>query len=485
LASSSQESAFGDLPPRLQSSRTATLESDSCDATPVTRRSRTTRWHSEQAGQAGKEAAEQFEGSVESETLSYPASSALLARRRSTGSKEKTNLMIQVRPSTTAIHTALARHNSSPTLSAQRQIRHLGENEKIFDLYFWDEVLQEEGNGGKVVVCHPKDKLNRPGDAATVPAETKQQGSTQRQGGEGLVMKIRSKESLRQQRIEEQFRKSQIKLLNLPPHPGVLPIYEVLEDDKFFYILMPRAIGSFLEGLVSEFEDGVMPEGAVRTRMREIIEAVGHVHSQGMLHRDVKPDNQVMVQVPPEDQERSGKSPTKRVALIDFDHAEPEFEPSTVTQQFNSFFGTIRYSAPEAFSGCFSQTTDLYSIGVILYLLMTGKMPYNEDTYSAYYSSRECEEAIEGRSPKTARSPKSPWSGPDKEAQSPTSPGPRFNWRAAIYQRIMESQIDWCCNPWPEQPTCKALCQRLLAIDPKDRFESAEAVLSHSWFRAK
>lgn len=89
--------------------------------------------------------------------------------------------------------------------SEQKEIRLLGKHEKIFDLYHWDEVLQEEGDGGKVVVCKPKGALGP-------------NASPKR------VMKIRSKESLERNGLQEQFRLLQLRMLNLPPHPGVLPI---------------------------------------------------------------------------------------------------------------------------------------------------------------------------------------------------------------------------------------------------------------------
>merc|ERR1719461_396828 len=108
-------------------------------------------------------------------------------------------------------------------------------------------------------------------------------------------MKMRSKASLEESGIPETFRLAHHRLLNLPSHVGVLPVHEVLEDQQYYYIIMERAEGgAFLPSLAQEFQDGVMPEAVVKQLMREILEAVHHLHAQGILHRDIKPDNLVM-----------------------------------------------------------------------------------------------------------------------------------------------------------------------------------------------
>jgi len=314
-----------------------------------------------------------------------------------------------------------------PTLP-KKDIRHLQEDQKIFDLYYWEEVLQEEGDGGKVVVCRPK-------EAADTTSFN-------------YVMKIRSKASLAKYQAEDQFREAQLRMLNFPPHAGVIPLSEVLEDESFYYIIMEKAEGgSLFSSLLDDFTDGNMPEQAVKRVMRGILEAVGHVHKQGMLHRDIKPDNLVM-QVRDDIDSPTGKA--KHVALIDFDHADPAWDPSTPTWT-NGFCGTIRFSAPEAFLGCYSESSDLYSVGVILYLLKTGKMPYQDEIYNAEMRRNQC---------------------------SPT----RNFWREHIHKLMKDTKIDWNCSPWPEQPVCKDFCQRLLAFQAEDRLCSADESLAHEWF---
>jgi serine/threonine protein kinase len=334
-----------------------------------------------------------------------------------------------------------------------RHIRHLDPEVKIFDLYSWDTVLQEDGDGGKVVVCRPKNCQNH------TSAEVQE-----------YVLKIRSKASLQEAGMEDQFRRAQERMLNFPAHEGVVPLYEVLESDDFYYVVMAKASGGPLFcSLVSEFRDGVMPASAMRRLMVQILQAVSHIHQQGMLHRDIKPDNLVM-QVYPDPQSPTGKA--SRVALIDFDHADPDWSPvlPQTLHDGETVFGTLRFNAPETFQGSFSQESDLYSVGVILYLLMSGQMPYDDDLIY---------EPLEKHERKQERSPRSPTHSP----HSPHNRRRRCSWKDNVYNRMQETPVDWSCPAWKEQPLCFDFCKRLLAFEPRDRFPDAEQALAHAWFQ--
>lgn len=350
-----------------------------------------------------------------------PHCSHLLSRRQ-----QSKNAHVQVS------NIMVSRDRTETALGNSKTITRLAPDEKIFDFYYWDEVLQEYGDGGKVVVCQPKD-----------PSSPR--SAWLGQGGFQYVMKIKPKVTLLDPETEQQFRRAQQKLLNLEPHVGFMPLREVLESDDLYYIVMQRATGGpFFGSLLSEFRDGVMPVAAMRRVLREILEAVDHVHRQGMLHRDLKPDNLVM---------HDAGGAGRRVVLIDFDHAQPEcrgWQPAAKATDNDPIFGTVRFIAPETFAGHFSQASDLYSIGAILYLLMTGKMPYDDTLFLLVWA------------PSGVRS-----------------------WREVIVNKMREACIDWECNPWPSQPLCRDLCRRLLSFQPSDRPATAREALSHEWFTAE
>jgi serine/threonine protein kinase len=312
-------------------------------------------------------------------------------------------------------------------------IKFLDPGVKIYDLYYWDEVIQEEGCGGKVVVCTPKVF----GDESPVTA--KSLGSKTRPGTH--VMKIKAKAEL-SGNSEEQFRKAQLKMLNMPSHTGVLPLTEVLEDDNFFYVVMEKANGgSLLSSLLEEFSDGVMPEAAVKRLMKEILLAIAHMHKSGILHRDIKPDN-LVVQVYDEPSSPSGK--VRKVKIIDFDVADPDWTPMSPGKKSN-WAGTLRNSAPETFRGYVSQRTDLYSIGIILYLLMAGRPPYDDSIFDKYGEFDALED---------------------------------------VYVTLRDANIDWEGSCWDHNPLCRDFCKTLLAFDPELRPCSAEEALRHEWFRS-
>jgi len=349
--------------------------------------------------------------------------SLLLARRQRCAE----NQAQECQPQLTDLTVSVSRASSSrAAFRQQRCIRPLSPDKKIYDLYYWEEALQETGDGGKVVVCRKKDSDSERFD---------------------YVMKIRSKASMIEQETLSVFRKSQERMLNMPAHAGVTPFHEVLEDENFFYVVMPKATGgNFLYCLASQFQDGVMPMSSIKKLMREILEAVSHMHKQGVLHRDIKPDNMVMESY---DDPGSPTGKSSKVMLIDFDHADADWSPMTPhsNQSQHGVYGTVRFNAPETYFSMFSQESDLYSVGTTLYLLMTGKLPYDDDIFFKDLPTEEDDE-----------------------------------WKATIFRRMRDEKIDWTCDPWPKQPTCRDFCQQLLAFHPSNRFTSADLAMEHPWF---
>lgn len=337
----------------------------------------------------------------------------------------------------------------SPTQAvSQKKIQRLEEGQKIFDLYYWEEILQQEGDGGKVVVCRPKRKDGKDGKDGQDENEAEEKNG---RASFRFVMKIKSKEALRQDMHEEQFVRAQLRLLNLKAPPGVIQLQEILEDENFYYVVMDRATGgSFFSSLLEEYPNGTMPASAVCKVARDILETLRHLHKEGILHRDIKPDNMVMHAL----SDASGKK-LQKVTLIDFDHADAEFSGLGLTQ-VQHCFGTARFNAPEAFLGFYSAATDLYSVGVIVYLLLTGSMPYPSELFEF---------------------PTTPG--------SPSSPAANRRWMEQVVTQMEAHHIDWSHPTFREIPDSRDFCQHLLAYNVTDRSATAEEALRHPWISSE
>jgi len=263
-----------------------------------------------------------------------------------------------------------------------------------------------------------------------------------RKSGNKVIVKMRSRRFA--VGGESVWRSLLNRMLNLEAHSNVLGLKDVLEDERHYYIVMERCSGGELFDFLQTETD--VPERECKRIMREILEAVDHIHARGLIHRDIKPENIMF-----HDTTRDEATPTpmkqkKAVKLIDFDTCQ-EYEPSS--PKAKHIVGTMGYIAPEALCGEYSPSSDLWSVGVILYILMTGDMPFGNDVFGEDPSDTRC------------------GSNPMNE----------------LYDKLQGAHIDFDCEPWPSFPQARDLCQNLLAFSPGDRSPSARAALSHPWLR--
>jgi serine/threonine-protein kinase len=160
------------------------------------------------------------------------------------------------------------------------------------------------------------------------------------------------------------------KASSLLNHPNVVGVVDfgTLDDDATLYLVMEHVPGRSLADIL---EAGRVPTLRAIAVCRQVLEALAHAHAQGIVHRDLKPDNIMLLDAGRSDEERD------IVKLLDFGIAKLEDPEGEKLTQAGVAFGTPDYMAPEqALGEEVDARADLYSLGVILYELLTGKRPF-------------------------------------------------------------------------------------------------------------
>ncbi|OAY28092.1 phosphoenolpyruvate carboxylase kinase 1 [Manihot esculenta] len=148
----------------------------------------------------------------------------------------------------------------------------------------------------------------------------------------------------------------------LSPHPHVIQLYDVYEDDTHLHMVLDLCSGQDLHDLI--IANGVIPEAEARFLFIQLMSAISHCHKYGVVHRDIKPDNILL------DSRNS-------VKLADFGSAEVVMDGEMI----KGVVGTPYYVAPEILIGReYGEKVDVWSAGVVLYIMLAGFPPFYGET---------------------------------------------------------------------------------------------------------
>lgn len=152
-------------------------------------------------------------------------------------------------------------------------------------------------------------------------------------------------------------------------HPNIIKLYEVFEDARYVYLVMEECSGGELFDRIFERIENknLYTEKEAAGIFKQLMSAVCHCHAQKICHRDLKPDNMLF----------SNKSPDAPVKVIDFGLGKIY---SNGNNRMTNKVGTVYYIAPEVIEGNYDEKCDIWSSGVILYIMLTGEPPFNGPT---------------------------------------------------------------------------------------------------------
>lgn len=180
--------------------------------------------------------------------------------------------------------------------------------------------------------------------------------------GEAVAIKVLDKEQLVRSGMVEQI-KREITILKQIRHPHIVNLLEVMSSrDKIFMVMELVTGGELFDKVVAE---GPMKEPTARRLFSQLLDAVGYCHQHGIYHRDLKPENVLLTS-------------TGTVKLSDFGLG---VLPNGGHDLLRTTCGTPNYVAPEVLAkqGYHGGPADVWSLGVVLYVVLAGCLPFDED----------------------------------------------------------------------------------------------------------
>jgi calcium-dependent protein kinase len=164
----------------------------------------------------------------------------------------------------------------------------------------------------------------------------------------------------------------EIDIISSLDHPNIARFYETFNDDRYFHIVTELCRGKELSKLLKQ-NGGKIKEKNCRIIIMKILHAINYCHSHGVVHCDLKSDNIIFETPNEEENEDENILSLLDLKLIDFGLSSRIKK----NEKLNNTVGTPSFIAPETLKGEYDEKCDVWSIGVILYYILSGKFPFN------------------------------------------------------------------------------------------------------------
>ncbi|CAI5470113.1 unnamed protein product [Closterium sp. Yama58-4] len=236
-----------------------------------------------------------------------------------------------------------------------------------------------------------------------------------------VAVKAIQKKSMKQPIAVEDVER-EVKILQLlSGHPNVVQFIDVFEDTELVYIVMELCEGGELLDRILGKKDNRYSEKDAASVVRQMLNVVARCHLNGVVHRDLKPENFLFAN-------KMEESPLKATDFGLSDFRKPG-------KHFTDVVGSAYYVAPEVLKRRSGPESDVWSIGVITYILLSGRRPFWDKT------------------------------------------------EAGIFNEVLKKKPDFREKPWPQiSASAKDFVKKLLKKDPRARPTAAQA-LSHPWVK--
>jgi len=241
---------------------------------------------------------------------------------------------------------------------------------------------------------------------------------THKPTGSVRAMKIISKGSMTREEESKRFL-NEIEILKNLDHPNILKLYEFYQDQKNYYLITEYCTGGELFDKIISLKH--FNEQLAADTMHQVLSAVSYCHSNRIVHRDLKPENLLL----------ESTADNANVKVIDFGTSR-SFNRNT---KMNQKYGTPYYIAPEVLKKKYDERCDVWSCGVILYILLCGYPPF---------------------------------AGPNDDA---------------ILQLVARGAVKFDGPEWKRvSPEAKGLIKKMMAYNPEERI-TCENALNDPWIR--
>ncbi|ESL10592.1 serine/threonine protein kinase [Trypanosoma rangeli SC58] len=194
--------------------------------------------------------------------------------------------------------------------------------------------------------------------------------------GKEWAIKIMDKEQLARERMEEQL-KREISVMKMLHQPNIIELREVMQTTNHIYLVLELVAGGELFDKIAEAKR--FDEPTARRYFHQLIAGIHYCHSQGIAHRDLKPENLLL-----------DANDTLKISDFGLSNIHSGNAPGRGTM-LQTVCGTPNYVAPEVLKerGYDGVKADVWSCGVVLFVMLAGYLPFDDDNVNALFTKIE------------------------------------------------------------------------------------------------